>query len=450
MRLANGSARPFILPIIAFALAIFAGALLLLLPAFRNAEVSWIDALFISVSAFCVTGLAPFDVFEVFNIGGQTVVLVLMQLGGIGIISLTTLAGLLINNRVALSERIALEQGISYDPRHSLKGFLLRVVAIVFLVEAAGAILLWLFFDGQQRLFNSVFLSVSSFCNAGFAPWGDSLEQFRTNYAMNIVIMALIILGGLGFYVLDELYRKAGSLLSTRRAPPLSFYSRLVLGVTCWLVLGGAAILFLLGCLNPGFASFSLGDRICSAFFESVTCRTAGFATINQASLSSAALLLVIFLMFIGGSPGSCAGGIKTTTFRVLAAFLLANFRGRNQAIARQRAFGEATVQKALLLLAFGLHIIFAASFLILLLEQGASPHEHSKPFFDIFFEVVSAFCTVGLSINLTSGLSDASKLVLCILMFVGKLGPIWLLAAVQCFQAPVSFRYPEENIPLG
>ncbi len=157
MRLANGSARPFILPIIAFALAIFAGALLLLLPAFRNAEVSWIDALFISVSAFCVTGLAPFDVFEVFNIGGQTVVLVLMQLGGIGIISLTTLAGLLINNRVAFSERIALEQGISYDPRHSLKGFLLRVVAIVFLVEAAGAILLWLFFDGQQRLFNSFF-----------------------------------------------------------------------------------------------------------------------------------------------------------------------------------------------------------------------------------------------------------------------------------------------------
>lgn len=450
MRLANGSAKPFILPIITFALAIFAGAFLLALPAFRNTEVSYVDALFTATSAFCVTGLSPFDAFAVFNRCGQTVILILMQLGGIGIIALTTLAGFLLNNRVTLSDRIALEQGMTYDPRHSLKGFLVRVVVMVFMIETVGAFCIWLFFPGDSGLFNPVFLSVSAFCNAGFAPWGDNLEQYRTAYGLNIIVMALIILGGLGFFVLDELGKRLRALLVAQKARPMSFYSKLVLKTTCGLVLGGAAALFFLGCINPGLDEFSLADRLCSAFFESVTSRTAGFQTLNQENLSSAALLLVIFLMFIGGSPGSCAGGIKTTTFRVLAAFMVANFKGRSQSVSAGRAFGDTTVHKALLLLAFSLHIVFAASFLILLIEQGASPHGQSKPFFDIFFEVVSALSTVGLSINLTPTLSDASKLILCILMFIGKLGPIWLLATVQGFQGHIAYRYAEENIPIG
>lgn len=450
MRLANASAKPFILPIIAFALAIFAGAFLLALPVTRNTGVSLVDALFTATSAFCVTGLTPFDVFAVFNRLGQTVILLLMQLGGIGILALTTLAGFLLNNRVTLSDRMALEQGMTYDPRHSLKSFLARVVVMVLMIEAAGAFFIWLVFPGDSGLFNPVFLSVSAFCNAGFAPWGDSLEQYRRAYGLNIIVMSLVILGGLGFFVLDELCRRLRFLFISKKTPAMTFYSKLVLGTTCGLVLGGAAALFSLGCINPGLADFTLGDRICSAFFESVSSRTAGFQTLNQASLSSAALLLVIFLMFIGGSPGSCAGGIKTTTFRTLLAFMVANFRGRSQSISGGRAFGDTTVRKALLLLALSLHIVFASSFLILLIEQGASPHGQSKPFFDIFFEVVSALSTVGLSVNLTPALSDASKLILCILMFIGKLGPIWLLATVQRFQEQLPYRYPEENIPIG
>lgn len=441
---------PFILPIASFAMAIFIGAALLSLPIVANVPVKLIDALFIATSAVCVTGLAPFDAFEVFNLGGQFIILVLMQLGGIGIITLTTLAGLLIKRRVAISERIAVGQGLFYDPKFSLRHFLLRVTVLVFSIELIGAVIIWLSCPGNQSLFNSIFLSVSAFCNAGFAPWGDSLERFRNAYIFNIAIMMLIILGGLGFFVLDEITKKFGYWMRLKRAPTSSFYGKLVLHTTFWLIFGGAMTIFCLGCINPAFSDFTLSDRLCSAFFESVTSRTAGFASLNQANFSSAALLLVIFLMFIGGSPGSCAGGIKTTTFRVLAAFLLANLKGRSQVSTRERAFGKAVVNKALLLLAFSLHIVFAASFVILLIEQGAAPHGQSKPFFDIFFEVVSAFCTVGLSVNLTPLLADESKLVLCILMFVGKMGPIWLITAVQDFQKPVTYRYPEENLPVG
>lgn len=448
MRFAH--AKPFLMPVVAFAAAIGLGSILLLMPIFRNGAVSPVDAIFIATSAVSVTGLAPFDAFEVFNRGGQTVILVLMQLGGLGILSVTTLIALLIRNRIPLSDRIAVEQSLFYDAGFNLKKFLLRVMLMVFTIEGIGAFCIWIFLPCENAVFNSVFLSVSAFCNAGFAPWGDGLESFRTAYGLNIVIMLLIICGGLGFFVLLELANKAAHWRIFKKSPPLSFYSRIVLETTLWLILGGAAALFLLGCLNPVFAGASLSDRVCTAFFESVTCRTAGFANVNQAAFSSAALLLVIFLMMIGGSPASCAGGIKTTTFRVLAAFLRANFRGHSQVTALGRAFGGNVVKKSLLLLAFSLHIIFAASFLILLLEQSAEPHSQAKPFFDIFFEVVSAFCTVGLSINLTQQLCDGSKLVLCVLMFTGKIGPIWLVTTLQSFQKDLPFRYPEENLPIG
>lgn len=439
-------AKPFLMPIAAFAAVIIFGASLLLLPFFQNNAVSWIDALFVATSAVSVTGLAPFDVFVVFNEGGQLIILILMQLGGLGILTLTTLAVFLAGKKVALSDRIAVEQSLFYDARFNLKKFLSRVVGIVLLIECAGALSICFFLPTEKNVFDAIFLSVSSFCNAGFAPWGDSLERFRTNWGLNITIMFLIILGGLGFFVLDELARK----LFRVKYSQISFYSRIVLGTTIKLILGGALFIFLLGCINPMFVDFSLADRICASIFESVTSRTAGFASVNQAHFSSASLLLVIFLMLIGGSPGSCAGGIKTTTFRVLVSFLLANFRGRSQAMAMGRAFPQNVVKKALLLLACSLHIVFAASFIILLLEQGASPHGEAGPFFDIFFEAVSAFCTVGLSINLTPELCGGSKLILCVLMFTGKVGPIWLVSTVQGMHKPVAWKFPEENLPVG
>lgn len=439
-------AKPFLMPITAFAAVITAGACLLLLPVFQNESVGWIDALFVATSAVSVTGLAPFDVFEVFNEKGQLVILALMQLGGLGILTFTTLAVFLAGKKVALSDRIAVEQSLFYDARFNLKKFLFRVVGMTLIIECAGALFICFFLPTEKNIFNAVFLSVSSFCNAGFAPWGDSLERFRAAWGLNVTIMLLIIFGGLGFFVLDELARK----LFRVKYSQLSFYSRLVLETTIKLILGGALFIFLLGCINPMFEDFSISDRICASFFESVTSRTAGFATVNQAHFNSATLLLVIFLMMIGGSPGSCAGGIKTTTFRVLGSFLLANFRGRPQAVALGRAFPVYVVKKALLLLACSLHIVFAASFIILMLEQGTSPDGSAMQFFDIFFEVVSAFCTVGLSVNLTSELCGGSKIILCILMFTGKVGPIWLVSTLQELQKPVAYKYPEESVPVG
>lgn len=449
--------KPFTLPIFSFALAIFIGGAFLCLPISLNGEVNYLDSFFIATSAVCVTGLAPFDVFEVYNRLGQSVVLALMQLGALGIITFTTLIAWLAFKKIPLGDRVAVEQGLFYNPEFSLAAFIKRTLYIVFAIEALGAAAIFILYGDRINLFNAVFLSVSAFCNAGFAPWADSLEGFRQDCAFNFIMMALIVLGGLGFFVLDECLKNFGlamKKLFSRKGEyipiQLSYYSRLVIQTSIWFVLAGFFCIFIMGCFNPAFSQFTLAERIFAAFFESITSRTAGFATVNQGQCSSATLFFVVFLMFVGGSPCSSAGGVKTTTFRVLLASLVAKLRGRDQAVANGRAFDKATVGKAFLLFFCAVFIIATASFLLVFLEQGAAPHQEAPPFFDIFFETVSAFCTVGLSINLTGELCGASKVVLCILMFVGKLGPIWLITALSHMQSPISYKYPEENVPIG
>lgn len=452
MRMKSGRRvlRPFLLPVGAFALCIVAGALMLMLPACRREPLSMVDALFVSTSAVCVTGLSPIDVFSVFNRAGQWIILALMELGGLGIITFATLVTVLVGRRVPLNDRLAVEQSLFYNPRLSLSAFVRRVVVMVFAIEGAGALLLLVFCPERIGWFDALFVAVSSFCNAGFAPWADNLAGFRGDVGVNLVIMALIIFGGLGFFVLDELWSKASSLARGRPGRELSFYSRLVLGTSFWLVFLGAAAIFALASFNPRLSGLPSGERFLAALFESVSSRTAGFASVDQSLFSTASLYLVVFLMLIGGSPCSCAGGLKTTTFRIIGAFLLARFRGSGQTVTMGRAFDGPTVSRALLLLALSVHFVFAGSFAILMFEQGATPHASARPFFDIFFEAVSAFCTVGLSVNLTPCLGDASKLTLCVLMFAGRLGPIWLVGAVQSLQRPAPFRYPEENVPVG
>lgn len=455
-------AMPFFLPVFAFAAAIGAGAFLLGLDVFTTRPVRPVDALFLATSAVCVTGLAPFDIFAVYTRPGQCIVLALVQLGGIGIFTYATLFVHLMGRRISLTDRVAVEQGLFYDHGFSLSAFVRRVVVLVFVIEAAGALCLLALGEEEIGPFNAVFLSVSAFCNAGFAPWGDSLERFRGAFGLNGILMALIVLGGLGFFVLDDLLRRLRHGLGRRfgparrlpqpenAAPRLSWCSRLVLRTTFWLIVAGGLGIFALEWRNPAFAGLPVHERLLAAFFESVTCRTAGFDTVNQASFSTASLFLAALLMGIGGSPGSCAGGIKTTTFRVVLAQLRARLTGRPQAVLQGRGLADATISQAFLLFFCATFIILAASFAILLLERGATPHTASAQFFDIAYEVVSAFCTVGLSLNLTPRLGEASKLVLCCAMFIGKLGPIWLIGAVSQLTAPQAFRYPEETLPVG
>ena len=305
---------PFFLPVFAFAAAIGAGGFLLGLDVFATRPVHPVDALFLATSAVCVTGLAPFDIFAVYTRPGQCVVLALVQLGGIGIFTYATLFVHLMGRRISLTDRVAVEQGLFYDHGFSLSAFVRRVVALVFVIESAGALCLLALGEEEIGLFNAVFLSVSAFCNAGFAPWGDSLERFRGAPGLNGIIMALIVLGGLGFFVLDDLLRRLRHALGrhfgpARRlpqpenaAPRLSWCSRLVLRTTFWLIVAGGLGIFALEWRNPAFAGMPVHERLLSAFFEAVTCRTAGFDTVNQASFSTASLLFAVLLMGIGGS----------------------------------------------------------------------------------------------------------------------------------------------------
>lgn len=462
---------PFILPIAAFFLTIMGGSLLLSLP-FAAAEepVHFIDALFIATSAVCVTGLASIDVFSSFSLAGQVIVIILVQLGGIGVITYSTLVFYLLGKKISLRDRLAIRQGILSDPSFRLGTFVIKMITTVFLLEMAGAFFLYWQEPEKIGVFNAIFLSISAFCNAGFTPWADSLEQFNNNWAVTGCIISLIVFGGLGYFILQDSYRvlshKARVFvqrllkrtpshmpLSDKSTPPvkLTYFSKVALSTTLFLIIGGAVSVFITEWSNPSWAEASFSKRSLMALFLSVTSRTAGFSNANLAHLSDITLLLTVFLMFIGGCPGSCAGGIKTTTFRVLLGSALAQIRHRKQIIVQGKAIAGSSCYKALLLFCCALLTVICATFLLMLSENGAIPHNASPiPLLDILVEVVSAFGTVGLSVNLTPNLSAVGKGILCCVMFIGRLGPIWLITTIQQFQKEESFRYPETPIPVG
>ncbi len=468
MHIGNHFITPFVLPIAAFIAVIGLGSCALSLPQCAAGEpVPFVDALFVSTSAVCVTGLASVDAFAVFNRSGQIVILVLIQLGGIGIVTYTSLIFYMLGRRISLRDRMAVQQGLFYNPSFHLGRFLQRMVISVLLLEAAGAALLLYLEPEGIGAFNAVFLAVSAFCNAGFAPWPDSLAQWSDRWAITGVIMSLIVLGGLGFFVADDLARVVRARLHavrqriasrSRKSPgetgarvQLSYYSRLVLKTTIVLILGGAAAIFLVELGNGIWKNTPLSERLLTALFQSVTSRTAGFATVDMARLSDVTLLILIMLMFVGGSPGSCAGGIKTTAFRILCSSLVSHLHGHSQVVVDGRAMDASTLNKAQLLLFYALMTIVAATFLLTVTENGIVYHGGTRlSFMDLFFEVVSAFATVGLSVNLTPQLSAEGKLILCLVMFIGKLGPVWLITTIQQFQTETAYRFPESSIPIG
>ncbi len=446
---------PLALPIYVFAVAIFLGAALLYSPiSHARADVSFLDALFTATSATCVTGLVVVDTGTAFTTFGQVVILVLIQLGGLGIMTYASLFFYLWRRRVSLTDHIAVGQSLMQDPSFHLGHFLLRVVACVVVIEGLGAIGLFLLDPRGFSPFSAVFHSVSAFCNAGFGLFPDSLVGYRGDAGVNLVIMALIIMGGLGFTVLVELYRLGRERLRPReRLVPrrrLTWYSRTVLATSAFLILAGAVLLFL-GEMHTGSAASDKGAALWAALFQSVTCRTAGFNTLDIGHMGEASLVIMILLMFIGGSPGSCAGGVKTTTFRVLAAFGRAQMRGGRQAVVGRFAVDEATLNRALTLTIFAFGLVLAA-LLVLCFTEGATMAHHLAPgrFMDILFEVVSAFGTVGLSTGLTPHLTPAGKIVVIVLMFVGRLGPIVFLSVLQGFQERPRYQWPEQGMLIG
>ena len=329
---------PFALPVLFFGAVIISGSLLLNTNwSAGDRSISWVDALFTATSATCVTGLVVVDTGAFFTPFGQTVILGLIQLGGLGIMTYTSLVFYLWRRRVSLVDRIAVGQSLLHDPSFNLGKFLIKLVLFTLIIESVGAALLFFLDPGNISPYSALFHAVSAFCNAGFSLHADNLTAWRGNLGVNVVIMLLIVTGGIGFSVLVEmwtrLHRKVTfffGFAGSGNQPTFSWYGEVVVKTSLFLVFAGALGIYLAEFIGY-HRDLPAGEAILSTLFQSVTCRTAGFNTLDIGLMTNVSLSLMIILMFIGGASGSCAGGIKISTFRTVAAFLTAQIQGRRR-----------------------------------------------------------------------------------------------------------------------
>ena len=446
---------PFGLPIYFFATTILLGALLLHFPAssVHPGSISWMNALFTSTSATCVTGLAVLPTSG-FSLLGQSVILCLIQLGGLGIMTYTSLVFYLWRKRVSITDRLAVGQSLLHDPSFHLGTFLQQLVLICLCIELLGAGVLFLFDPVRFSPFSAIFHSISAFCNAGFSLFDSSLMQWQSDWGINMVFMILIILGGLGFSVLIDVQRSLRTRFRKGKFShntALAWQSRVVLKTSFFLILLGWGVILLAEFHGRKHGSPGLGTSLLTALFQSVSSRTAGFNTVDIGSMTNISLIAFLTLMLIGGSPGSCAGGIKTTTFRTIIAFAWSQLVGRRQVVIDGYALEENSVNKALILLIMAVVMVVLATLLLSITEGGNLPHPKLRgQFVEIAFEAISAFGTVGLSTGLTPKLTVWGKGIIIVLMFVGRLGPIAFLAFIQGWQTRERFAWPERSMLIG
>lgn len=438
--------------VVAFALFILVGALLLLLPAFTaRPSIRFVDALFTMTSAACVTGLTVLDTGTDLSRAGQILVLLWMQAGGLGIMTMSTVMLLLAGRRPSLGSKMVVQDSFTHRGDRDLRALVVDVLRLTFTVELLGAGLLFLRFLQDhplgEALFISMFHSVSAFCNAGFSTFSNSLEGFVGDPLVNLTVALLIMSGGIGFLVLREM----GSLTGNRGKPRrwLSLHSKVVLSTTAALLGMGTVLILIMEWRNT-MAGLSLPERILAAFFQAVTARTAGFNTLPIGSMANQTLALIAILMFIGASSGSTGGGIKTGTFATLVALGLSRMRGHPEAQLFKRSISQASVARAMSVTMVCALVVIVGTLLLQVTELGSAASEQARSrFLDLFFEVVSAFGTVGLSTGVTSSLSDAGKLLITAVMFLGRLGPM-LVAVAVARQKVYRFRYAEESIMIG
>jgi trk system potassium uptake protein TrkH len=443
--------RPEGLLVTTFAGLIAVGTLILWLPfCHADDEVGPLDALFTATSAVCVTGLITRDTATEFSRSGQAVILVLIQLGGLGVMTFGALAFQLLHRRVSFQSHAAVQDlFFRGELRGNLRAALRRIVLMTFTLEALGGLLLYAGLrSGQQPRgagFEAAFLAVSGFCNAGFSVYSDSAIGLRDSSLIVWTLMALIVAGGLGYTVLFELQQRAWRRVRRSRSFPVgwSLNSKTVLGASAALIGIGTVGLLLAG-LTP--QEWTAGAAVQNALFQSVTARTAGFSTIDVAALSAPALLVLIPLMFIGGSPGSCAGGIKTTSLCVWLARVRARLAGRQDVTFARRRIPQDVVRRAALILALATLWNLVGIMILVVTENVGDPTR----FEHVMFEQVSAFATVGLSTGITPHLSIPGKLWIIASMFVGRLGPLTIALAVARTRAAPRFAYPHERVMVG
>lgn len=458
IRLANLSGNPALLFIMSFVLLVIAGASLLLLPRSTVSGISIVDAFFTSTSAVCVTGLTVVDTATQFTFFGKCIILLLIQLGGFGIMTFTTFFAFVFRGSSSVRDQLYLKDYMQVEQLSDVMSTLLKIVLITLLFEALGAIAIWFSLDdtlvsGAEKIWFSVFHSVSAFCNAGFSTLSNGFydEGLRFNYSLQIIISLLIILGGLGFPIVfnfTQLVKQRARRLYSRiffnrpvaHVPRIININTKIVIITTAALLGVGWLLFFLTERNNVLADHPWYGKVIVSFFGSSSPRTAGFNAWDMSHLTTSTVLLYLLLMWIGASPGSTGGGIKTTTFAIAMMNVVSLARGKDRIEMERREIANESVKRAFAVMALSLLVIGLAVFLVTMFDPA-------KELLAVAFECFSAFATVGLSLNLTPQLSDASKVVVMLTMFIGRVGTITLIVAFIRKATTLNYRYPKENI---
>ena len=435
-----------------FLLAILIGAVLLSLPisSANGVATPFIDALFTSTTATCVTGLVTVPTVSHWSIFGQIVILVLIQVGGLGIITVLTGITMIFHKRIGLSDRILIQDAFNLNTLSGLSVFVKKVIFGTFIIESAGALAYMTVFVpefGAKGIWISVFNSISAFCNAGIDIIAEnSLCDYVHNPIINIVTCLLVILGGIGFIVWWDVIR----VLKQKRKTKIKFFksltlhSKIAISSTLILIVLGAVAIFAFEYNNPlTFKNFNIFQKIQGSLFQSVTTRTAGFATVPQENLSNGSSLFSILLMFIGGSPVGTAGGIKTVTFTVLIISAISSVKGKNDVSLFNRTVSKQAISKAIAVMTTSFAILFVSTLLIFAVCDANA--------LDVVYETVSATATVGLTRNFTSSLNSLGKLVIIATMYFGRVGPISLAVALNLKKKSQNIiKNPNEDISVG
>ncbi len=440
---------PIRIVVLSFIGLIFIGGTLLMFP-FASASHRFTNpvvAYFTATSAVCVTGLVVVDTGTFWSGWGKFIIISLIQFGGLGYMTIATFFLLAFHKRVSLGQRITLKEGLNVSHLSGIMRFTKTTLAIVAFFEGLGTVALTLRFMHDfpfwRALEMGAFHSVSAFCNAGFDIIGGfkSFTGYVNDLTVNLTVMTLIVMGGIGFYLLWQILHP----MERKKRKHMSLHSKIVLRATFWLIVIGAGLFMLLEWKNPrSIGNLTLRGKILASFFQSITPRTAGFNTISMTNLHQATLFILMILMFIGGSPGGSAGGIKTTTFVVFTTFVMKALWGRQRVVIFGRTIDRETVSRAVFIVGFGIFVIIVSTIVILMAEKD------KFTFLQVMFEVFSAFGTVGLSTGITPHLSNISRITVMITMFVGRVGPIsFVLSMIGRKKAP-KVVYPEEEIAIG
>lgn len=435
------SLNPPLVLSLGFAILISIGGILLSLPFFTKSgqATDLIDSFFVAASASCVTGLTPVNTLEHWNTYGHVLLIILIQIGGLGVMSLASIIPLILGKKIGMKSRQILKEQLNVESLEGMIVLFKYVLIFTFGTEILGAILLSIRFvpiyGMGEGLWISIFHSISAFCNAGFDILGNSIYPLRDDVLVNLTLSFLVIVGGLGFVVTSELFRR-------RSFKNISTHSKLVLMITAILLILGTVLFYFLENRGGVLKDESLGASLLESFFQSVVARTAGFYSVDLSKIKDSTAIMLMGLMFVGGSPGSTAGGIKTTTLGVLVLSTAAVIRGENEPVVFGRHIGMEVIRKALAIFLVSFGIVLSVSFILTITENAG--------LVDIMYETVSALATVGASKGLTADLSRVGKILITICMYLGRLGPMTMAFAFGMKVKKSPIRYPESFISIG